>query len=103
MEHYEPINAKTEAEEAREREDFWLEIGPRSAYRGLDCYERAVREGDASPDGERLGFEGAEKDDRAQSALSAMPALPVPPDEAWPLPPVVDLAQQPDIKDEKPS
>lgn len=34
-----------------EREDFWLDLGPASAYEGLDCCERARRDGDASPDG----------------------------------------------------
>lgn len=43
-----------------EREDFWLEIGPASAYYGTDSYETAKENGDASPDGKRLGFGGAE-------------------------------------------
>lgn len=43
-----------------EREDFWLDIGPASAYEGLDCCETARRDGDASPDGLAHGFEGAE-------------------------------------------
>ena len=34
-----------------EREDFWLDLGPASAYEGLDCCETARRDGDASPDG----------------------------------------------------
>ncbi|HJB59202.1 MAG TPA: hypothetical protein H9771_06055 [Candidatus Faecalibacterium faecipullorum] len=41
-------------------EDFWLELGPPAAYYGTDAYQRAKREGDASPDGERLGYTGAE-------------------------------------------
>ena len=43
-----------------EREDFWLEIGPASAYYGTDSYETARENGDASPDGKARGFEGAE-------------------------------------------
>ena len=43
-----------------EREDFWLEVGPPSAYFGTDAYDTAKQDGDASPDGERLGFTGAE-------------------------------------------
>ena len=43
-----------------EREDFWLDLGPASAYEGLDCCETARRDGDASPDGRAHGFEGAE-------------------------------------------
>ena len=43
-----------------EREDFWLDLGPVSAYEGLDCCETARRDGDASPDGLAHGFEGAE-------------------------------------------
>ena len=43
-----------------EREDFWLDLGPASAYEGLDCYKTARRDGDASPDGLAHGFEGAE-------------------------------------------
>ena len=42
----------------KEREDFWLEIGPASAYYGTDSYETARENGDASPDGKRLGFAG---------------------------------------------
>lgn len=41
-----------------EREDFWLDLGPASAYEGLDCCETARRDGDASPDGLAHGFEG---------------------------------------------
>lgn len=43
-----------------EREDFWLEIGPASAYYGTDSYETAKENGDASPDGKARGVEGAE-------------------------------------------
>lgn len=43
-----------------EREDFWLEVGPRSAYTGLDAYETATKNGDVSPDGALLGWPGAE-------------------------------------------
>ena len=28
-----------------EREDFWLDLGPASAYEGLDCCETARRDG----------------------------------------------------------
>lgn len=41
-------------------EDFWLELGPSSAYVGMDCYETALKNGDLSPDGRRLGAQGAE-------------------------------------------
>ena len=34
-----------------EREDFWLDLGPASAYEGLDCCETARRDGEASPAG----------------------------------------------------
>ena len=34
----------------KERENFWLEIGPASAYYGTDSYETAKENGDASPD-----------------------------------------------------
>ena len=43
-----------------EPEDFWLELGPASAYYGMDAYDTALREGDASPDAKRLGWTGAE-------------------------------------------
>ena len=43
-----------------EPEDFWLELGPPSAYYGTDAYDTARREGDASPDAKRLGWTGAE-------------------------------------------
>lgn len=32
----------------KERENFWLEIGPASAYYGTDSYETAKENGDAS-------------------------------------------------------
>lgn len=41
-------------------EDFWLEIGPPCSYLGLNAWDAALREGDASPDGKRRGFSGAE-------------------------------------------
>ena len=44
-----------------EREDFWLDLGPASAYEGLDCCETARRDGDASPDGLAHGFEEPER------------------------------------------
>lgn len=43
-----------------ELEDFWLEIGPASAYTGLPSYGTALENGDASPDAELLGWSGAE-------------------------------------------
>lgn len=43
-----------------EKEDFWLELGPASAYTGLECYDTAIENGDASPDAEILGWPGAE-------------------------------------------
>lgn len=43
-----------------EPEDFWLELGPPSAYYGTDAYDTARREGDASPDAKRLDWTGAE-------------------------------------------
>ena len=43
-----------------EPEDFWLELGPAGAYYGMDAYDTALREGDASPDAKRLGWTGAE-------------------------------------------
>ena len=51
--------AKGQPSEA-EKEDFWLEIGPAAAYSGLECYGTALENGDASPDGKRLVWEGAE-------------------------------------------
>ena len=53
-------NKETTPSTEKEREDFWLEIGPASAYYGTDSYETARENGDASPDGKRLGFDGAE-------------------------------------------
>ena len=49
-------NKETTPSTEKEREDFWLEIGPASAYYGTDSYETARENGDASPDGKRLGF-----------------------------------------------
>ena len=40
----------------KERENFWLEIGPASAYYGTDSYETAKENGDASPDGKARGL-----------------------------------------------
>lgn len=53
-------NKKNNSFTPEEEENFWLELGPPSAYIGLDAYQTARREGDASPDGKRLGFTGAE-------------------------------------------
>ena len=52
---------KQKATTPEEREEFWLELGPAGAYYGTDAYETAQENGDASPDGKRLGFEGAEQ------------------------------------------
>lgn len=52
-----------DAPSKEEIENFWLDIGPAAAYEGLDCHERAEREGDASPDGLRHGFAGAQPED----------------------------------------
>ncbi len=49
-----------------EREDLWLEIGPASAYYGTDSYKTALENGDASPDGKQVGFEGAEPENAAE-------------------------------------
>lgn len=66
-----------------EREDFWLEIGPSSAYYGTDSYETAKENGDASPDGKRLGFDGAEpganRNENAPENLALEPWDDVPP------------------------
>lgn len=62
-----PQNAgEDRASRLPEPEDFWLELGPPSAYYGTDAYDTARREGDASPDAKRLGWTGAEpgRDDR---------------------------------------
>ena len=64
----------------QEREDFWLEIGPASAYIGTDAYETAKQNGDASPDGKRLGFEGAEPPAGAED-LELEPWDDVPPED----------------------
>ena len=53
-------NKETAPSTEKEREDFWLDLGPASAYEGLDCCETARRDGDASPDGRAHGFAGAE-------------------------------------------
>lgn len=44
----------------QQKEDLWLELGPASAYYGLDSYSTALENGDASPDAKRLGWQGAE-------------------------------------------
>ena len=69
-----------------EEEDFWLELGPPSAYVGLDAYQTARREGDASPDGKRLGFTGAEPKNTAvlpdtDTARAAFPPMAGYPDQ----------------------
>lgn len=57
-----PKKAPKAPEAARlpEPEDFWLELGPPSAYYGTDAYDAARQNGDASPDAKRLGWTGAE-------------------------------------------
>lgn len=47
--------------DAKDRNDFWLELGPAAEWAGMDAQERADLEGDASPDGRRHGFYGAEQ------------------------------------------
>ena len=42
-------------------EDFWLELGPGSAFEGMECQNAALENGDVSPDGQLLGWQGAEK------------------------------------------
>lgn len=63
----------------RQKEDFWLEVGPASAYYGLESYDTAEENGDASPDGRLLDWEGAEPGIGAESFAA-------PPDEAAPIP-----------------
>lgn len=46
----------------KQKEDLWLELGPASAYYGLDSYDTALENGDASPDAKLLGWSGAEPD-----------------------------------------
>lgn len=68
-----------------EQEEFWLEVGPASAYYGTESYETARENGDASPDARRLGWQGAEPgtdpaahqppDDAAQEALDDVPPI----------------------------
>lgn len=55
-------NAQNAQKAARlpEPEDFWLELGPPSAYYGTEAYDTARQNGDASPDAKRLGWTGAE-------------------------------------------
>jgi len=77
-------NKETTPSTEKEREDFWLEIGPASAYYGTDSYETARENGDASPDGKRLGFDGAEPGTGPRGAAPDSPAL-----EPWDdLPPI---------------
>ena len=54
----------------KERENFWLEIGPASAYYGTDSYETAKENGDASPDGKARGFEGAEPKENSSVGIT---------------------------------
>ena len=68
-------NKETTPITEKEREDFWLEIGPASAYYGTDSYETARENGDASPDGKRLGFDGAEPSTGPRGAAPDSPAL----------------------------
>ena len=78
-----------------EREDFWLDLGPASAYEGLDCCETARRDGDASPDGLAHGFEGAESpkdlvappdDDPDSEPVPHLPPQPKARKTSWPRP-----------------
>lgn len=71
-----------------EKEDFWLEIGPPSAYTGLECYDTAVKNGDASPDAARLGWPGAEPGEDLAVLPGEEPELP--PDDFAPddVPPI---------------
>ena len=68
-------NKETAPITEKEREDFWLEIGPASAYYGTDSYETARENGDASPDGKRLGFDGAEPDSPALEPWDDLPPI----------------------------
>lgn len=43
-----------------ERDLFWLDLGPAAEYAGMPCADTAAQGGDASPDGQRHGFDGAE-------------------------------------------
>ncbi len=57
---------------------------PASAYYGTDSYETARENGDASPDGKRLGFDGAEPGTGPRGTAPDSPAL-----EPWDdLPPI---------------
>jgi hypothetical protein len=42
----------------KERNDFWLELGPVDAFADMGC--QAAWDGDASPDGKRRGYTGAQ-------------------------------------------
>lgn len=39
------------------RNSFWLELGPAAEYEGMPCHDRALAEGDVSPDGQRVGYD----------------------------------------------
>lgn len=43
-----------------ERDNFWLDLGPKAEYNGMPCADTAAENGDASPDGKLRGFDGAE-------------------------------------------
>lgn len=43
-----------------ERDNFWLDLGPKAEYHGMPCADTAAKNGDASPDGKLRGFDGAE-------------------------------------------
>ena len=87
---------KQDAEPApQEMEEFWLELGPAEAYEGMECHDAAVKNGDASPDGKRLGWPGAQPGAQvapdAEAAIETAAAsgvLPqgLPGDLLWPLP-----------------
>ena len=63
---------ETEPTTEKEREDFWLEIGPASAYYGTDSYETAKENGDASPDGKAGGLKAQSQ---KKSKINFMAAL----------------------------
>ena len=73
-------NKKETVPGEKEREDFWLEIGPPGAYYGTDAEETARQNGDASPDGKHLSFDGAQpentKKDTAFSGAENLPQEP---------------------------
>lgn len=63
----------------QQKEDFWLELGPAGAYYGIDSYDTALKNGDASPDADRLGWPGAEPGrdalDEEDEALDDVPPI----------------------------